>query len=652
MPLYAGRFSLSFRIFYRFLGITFVTCFFWDIGLGNAATESKSSLATPPPGMRVTITGLPLAISQIGDSLSIVPAKTMVKDHTTFVTEELQRVPGVFSFQDGGPRGVSTVRIRGQNREDTLLVIDDMIVTDPSAPQPAFDFSRLMVDGEHGLSVLRGSQGVLYGTQAIGGVVALTSPRGRGPLRGSVLADGGNHETSRVGLNAHGGLDGNRWGYRLSLQNFFTQGVSSARTFSRLPDETDKFRLGYGYGRVDYDFSPNLSVRAVTYNTRGRSHYDTCSGPALSCDVAGLYDNFSNSAGRLSAHTTSDTGKVTGDFGVTYNLGERHGFLWALPTYGYKGSMVIADGKATVTVSPKQKVSLGVESRVDQSMSHGGFGGFSDYASVGMQSLFLLSQSAPTPAVDLALGGRVDHNGTFGLFPTYRASVSYRPGALNRSGEWGVRLTSALARGFRAPSLFELYGRCCGGRLVGNPGLNPETSISWDAGFHLTSPKKQFGASVTYFRLATDNDISWDMSEFSYSNRSGVIDTQGVETEVAWRLSDTITLNQAYTYTQATQSSGEKLTCRPAHVSSTFVNTSFDHGRGNAVLSGVYVLGNRSRTSRLPANFLLNAAVEYALTSQFMVYGRVDNVGNETYDTCTGYRTEGRMARVGLKITF
>ncbi len=187
---------------------------------------------------------------------------------------------------------------------------------------------------------------------------------------------------------------------------------------------------------------------------------------------------------------------------------------------------------------------------------------------------------------------------------------------------------------------------------MGNTALEPKTSLSWDMGFHLTSPKQQFGASATYFRLDTYNDILWDMRDFTYRNTSGRINTQGIETEVVWRLSDTITINQTYTYTQATQNSGQELPCRPAHMASTFVSSSFDHRRGNAVLSGVYSSGNRSKASTLPPNFLLNAAVEYALSSEFMVYGRVDNIANETFDTCTGYRTEGRMMRVGLKMTF
>jgi vitamin B12 transporter len=617
-----------------------------------SAQDSLESSTIPSESLRVTVTGLPLPVAHIGDSLSVISSKMMSKNHTTFLTQELQRVPGLYTSQDGGSRGISSVRIRGQNREDTLLVIDGMIVTDPSAPQPVSDFSRLMVDGEHEVSVLRGSQGVLYGTQAVGGVVSLVSPRAHGPIRGSLVGDGGSYETNRIGINAHGGLENNRFGYRFSLQNFFTQGLSSARTFWPSRDENDKFRLRYGYGRFDYDISPTMSLKAVAYGTGGRSHYDWCAGPDLKCDAPGLYDDFSNSAGRLSAHTTSDTGNIKGEFGLTYNLGERRGFLWDRPTYNFQGSMFLADGKLTVSVSPDHTLVAGLENRIDQAIAQGGYGSTSSGGSVGTQSLFMLSQSALSSEVDMALGGRVDHYGSFGAFPTYRGSLAYRPSALNAPQGWDVRLTSALASGFRVPSVYELYGVCCGGKRIGNPALMPEMSRSWDAGLHLASPAKQLSASLTYFRLLTLQDIVWDRQRETYKNSVGQIHVQGAETEFSWQIAQGISLNQAYTYTQAIESPKEPLPCRPMHISSTFLNTSFHEKRGNAIFSGIYVVGNKTLKSKLPPNLLLNAAVEYAVAQNFMVYGRVDNISNESYETCTGYQNEGRMVRIGLKVTF
>ncbi|MFX7858071.1 TonB-dependent receptor plug domain-containing protein, partial [Acinetobacter baumannii] len=89
------------------------------------------------------------------------------------ISDLLREVPGVTVTRNGGVGTVTAVNIRGAETDQTVALIDGIKLNDPAAPGGGFDFGPLLVGNIARVEVLRGAQSVLWGSQAIGGVVNL-----------------------------------------------------------------------------------------------------------------------------------------------------------------------------------------------------------------------------------------------------------------------------------------------------------------------------------------------------------------------------------------------------------------------------------------------------------------------------------------------
>src|SRR5262249_17235877 len=135
----------------------------------------------------VTATRIPTELSKVGSSISVITSRQLENQQTRFVMDALQSTPGV-SISQNGPRGSSSsLKLRGQNPEGTLVLIDGVEVSDPSIVQTQFDFTSLLAGDLDRIEILRGSQSVLYGGDAVGGVINIISKRGEGPLAGQAF---------------------------------------------------------------------------------------------------------------------------------------------------------------------------------------------------------------------------------------------------------------------------------------------------------------------------------------------------------------------------------------------------------------------------------------------------------------------------------
>ena len=127
-------------------------------------------------------------------------------------------MPGLDIVQTGGPGGQTSVFIRGTNSNHVKVLIDGIDVSDPSNPNQAYDFGQLLTGDIARIEVLRGPQSGLYGSDAIGGVISITTKAGEGPPRMTVTGDGGSFSTfnQRVGLSG----SQNNFNYVFNIQHF------------------------------------------------------------------------------------------------------------------------------------------------------------------------------------------------------------------------------------------------------------------------------------------------------------------------------------------------------------------------------------------------------------------------------------------------
>ena len=169
----------------------------------GASTSVEVSLPLGPLETDVTVTAAANDVlpSQIGAPVTVLDAKTLDVIGKTDVLEALRLVPGSSLVQTGGRGGTTSVFIRGGNSNFSKMLIDGIPANDIGG---GIDLSPFATTGVERIEVLRESNSVIAGTDALAGVISLTSRRGQTRIpEASLSLDGGNlgtnHETASFG---------------------------------------------------------------------------------------------------------------------------------------------------------------------------------------------------------------------------------------------------------------------------------------------------------------------------------------------------------------------------------------------------------------------------------------------------------------------
>src|SRR5437868_4431674 len=191
---------------YRF--VLFSVCAF----LSFPVTWSVEAFGEEPAGTEpvletrevvVTATKTPVPVTQVTSAVEVIKGEDLEKKRIKTVADALRLAQGVVVFSNGGPGTSVNARIRGGKAEHTLVVIDGTIVNDPATG--AFDFANLTTDNIENIEILRGAQSMLWGADAIGGVINITTKKGSGKPSASAFFEYGSFATIREGMQASGG---------------------------------------------------------------------------------------------------------------------------------------------------------------------------------------------------------------------------------------------------------------------------------------------------------------------------------------------------------------------------------------------------------------------------------------------------------------
>ena len=112
---------------------------------------------------------------EFASSTTVITAADIESHQYRTVPDALTLVPGLNVVQTGGPGGQTSIFIRGTNSNHVKVLIDGIDVSDPSNPNQSFDFGQLLTGDIARIEVLRGPQSGLYGSDAIGGVISITT---------------------------------------------------------------------------------------------------------------------------------------------------------------------------------------------------------------------------------------------------------------------------------------------------------------------------------------------------------------------------------------------------------------------------------------------------------------------------------------------
>ena len=565
-----------------------------------------------------------------GASVEVVTEEDLEQTAETRVADYLARLPGVNTLAQGPIGSQTGLTIRGVSQTNIAVRIDGIDVTDPSGPQVAYDFGSLTTMDISRIEVLKGSQSALYGSEAIGGVIDITTKRATAiGVEQSASAEVGSYNTKRANYTFAAKGDAHELAF--SLNHVDSDGYSAAdENDGNL--ETDAFRSNRLSFYSDYQLQSGTKLIFSGFAEDTSYDYDE-SGP-----VDGTPDEVTeNRTLGLRSAVQFATGSVDNQLEATVFEIERN--LTGTNAFGpfnftYKGERRRVGYQGAVDLSVGQLV-VGAESVKE---SYDNFGsGAAGYES-RVNSIFGELNFSQAKDVDVTATARLDDHSQFGTYATGRLAAVYR-------AREDLIFRATVANGYRAPSNYELFDP-----FAGNAALEPEKSISADFGI-----EKSFGTRVmveaTAFYIEAEDLIDYSNTTFSYYQAKGVSRRKGLELSANWTLDDGTTFWGAYTFTDSDTSavldSSSWLTSSPRHQLAFEVDYPIT-SKLDATLTGLY----GSERPNLPDMSVFGATLAYAVNDTSEAYLRVENISDSEYQTVPGYGTSDRAFYVGLRASF
>lgn len=627
---------------------------------GTAGAVRAQEAAETLPTLVVSATRYPTAPETVGSALTVLTAEDLQTRGVVHVVDVLREVPGLAVSQTGPAGSLAAVRIRGAEGNHTLVVIDGVKMNDPGSTG-LFRFEDLRASDIERIEILRGPQATLWGSNTIGGVINITTRRGKGKPALDLAAAGGSFGTGEGAVSIGGG-DG-RFDAYLGLSGITTDGSNTAPRGG----EDDGYWQGLLNANVGMRPSENFELRGHLRFLRAENEYDdfgpdTRDGLLIPTD-ANLVDRRSSLSGRLQGKLSLLQGRLEQIFGFSGLSTTNDQLADGEKSFFFDARRTILDYQANLFVDTPQfaDASHGLTFLAEWQRDDGE-SSFADFNA--NQNLGLVGDWRVTFAdrLTLSAGLRYDVNEDFEDFVSPRLTGAYTIPAS------GTKLRASLGRGVQNPTLTELYGFFANFR--GNPDLEPEQSTGWDVGFEQALLGGKLALSVGYFRNEVDEFISSEFDPgsgtFRPVNLEGEVDTQGIETAVAARIFSDLELRGAYTYLDTDGVDGRQLVRRSPHIASLGATWRFAPGadgvRRGAIDLAVRYNGSQRDNVFTPAFaqaqrtlddfWLVGATASYEILPGMTLFGRVENLLDETYEEAFGYRGSGLGVFLGLRSRF
>ena len=609
-----------------------------------AAAYAEDMAADGDP-IVVTATRTETKLSETGKSITLLDSALIEQRQTRSLADLLRTTPGVTIQRNGGLGSVTSVFIRGASSDQTVALIDGVKLNDPAAPGGGFNFADLLTDNVERIEILRGPQSVLWGSQAIGGVVNVITrePGDQFGLRAS--GEYGSFDTGHLTGSVNGRLGpvaiSGGAGY------LTTDGISVAESGT----EKDGYHLFGAHLKTRTELGDQVSFDLRGFYTKSRVDLDGFPPPSFALSDTPAYSRQQQLVGYAGFNAGLFDGRLQNRLAAAYTLVDRANYdptAAVSKNFDSRGRNVRFEYQGIADLGIV-RATFGAEHQQERfrTVSDFGFGPVRDRAKADLDSLYLDVHAKPVEGLNLGAGVRYDDHSQFGDATTASADLAYSP----NGGATTVR--ASYGEGFKAPSLYQLYGD------FGTRGLQPEKAKGWDAGI----AQKLIGEAVeiraTMFRRNVVNQIDFDLGTSTYAN---IARARARGAEVELRIAPTadllVTANYSFTNARNRERSdpnfGNQLARRPRQT----VNVAADYRWPFGLTTGATIthvsssFDNAANTVKLADYVLVDLRAALPLTDRIELYGRIENLFDEQYQTARNYGQPGRAAYAGVRLRY
>ncbi len=607
--------------------------------LALLATAAHAQDAAPTQVV-VTVTREALPVDRVGQSVDVLTAADIKSYQSLFISNLLEHTTDLAVVRNGGPGESASASLRGAGADHTLYLIDGVALNDPSQVGGGIDLGNLTTNDASRIEVLRGPLSTLWGSGAIGGVVSITTRQATKALEGDLSVEGfDRYGSAQLGIGGKtGGLN-----WRLFASGINDQGVSAYDKGT----EKDGFTQSHLGANLGYALTDTTTLRFLSMKTHDWNAFDGYPAPDYVFADTGDFGTVDTWLNALGITNRFAKGEQTLSLSATETRRDDYNPDHT-PNFIARGQIEAADYHVLYNIDTADRVLGGVRYERDE-MRESSPSSF-DPAPVPLSKSSTLGSvyaqySHDFGLASLAVSARHDNASSFGGEDIAQASLVVPAGD-------HLRFHTSVGQGVKVPGLYQLYSD------YGTTTLQPEKALSVDGGVDLTYGRSTLSATAFTRTVRDLIDFGYDGCTASepYGCYENIDRTKasGLELEGRDDLTDALHLRGNYSLIRTRNESaglvGNRLARTPDDMGS--LDLTWDATSKLQLGGGIRYVGKRfddtANTVVLKAYTLVDLRAEYALNDRISLYGRIENAGDQTYETAAGYGQLRRRVWLGI----
>ncbi len=569
-------------------------------------------------------------ISKTNSFISVITEEDIKNSSATNIIELLNSNTSLGIASTGGAGSTPSYFLRGFAKKYLKVTVDGLDISDPTGTQSETYLQDISLGDINRIEILKSAQGSIHGSQAAGGLIAITTKDGNyNKKQFSQKIEYGSSNSIYSGIYYSSGKDN----YKLSVNTnvYHSDGISSGDI-----DGQNIENDAYNYANVTLKGEVKSEINKISFVFRDSSSKSE-------------YDNYNQTDNHDFSKNNTQSGSVQWKFVTGGNINH---------TIKYNPTRVnrrTAGSYNSDQSSKKHTVEYVVQKQiVDKYLI--GFGAehnnikyktFNVREKRESNAIFLQTQIQPSNKLLLDLSLRRDEDQLYDHHNSHRAQLGYD---ISKN----LRFKFSNATGYRPPSLYE-GNNLRGGVLK----LKPEETTNSEIGFDYKNFNKQITFSGSYFTGNIDNEIAYYYGgygdpENGYYQGVGKTEIQGYELLAKNYFGDKISVFSSYTFTDSDKnsSSSPKGSLIPMHKFSTNLNYNINERLRTGLSLTYQEKAYDTSMNELPAFTLLNSSINYKLNDNLISYFKFNNILNHDYEVNRNYGVPGFTFLAGIESKF